>query len=103
LRVDDGAAESTFRLQREMGCTRTELIAALEAMTTAAVRAGDGAVSIAIDSGVLRIAMRERSPRRIGALALPVLDVELVFTDVSAAARDAFLRRFELYTRRGGG
>jgi hypothetical protein len=52
---------------------------------------------------VVRIRAEERPPRRLAAVTLPVLAVRFRFEGLDAAARTAFLARFDLYTRRGGG
>jgi hypothetical protein len=51
----------------------------------------------------LRINLSEERERRIALLALPVTDVELVFTGYSEADIENFLARFHDCYRRGGG
>ena len=94
-----------FVLEREMGCTRHELARWLPGATGGAPLRADGpdAWVAAVAGGEVRIAVRELPPRRIALLALPVLAVELRFGGLGEAAREAFLARFDLYTRRGGG
>jgi hypothetical protein len=60
-------------------------------------------VVISVGAGEVRLTLRERPPRRIALVVLPVLAVRFGFEGLDAAARDAFLARFDLYTRRGGG
>ena len=42
-------------------------------------------------------------PRRIALLCIPRLAVAFRFEGVDDAARQAFMRHFDLYTQRGGG
>jgi hypothetical protein len=95
---------SPFALDREMGCTRADLLRWLpEATGHAPARLEGDAIVLAVAGGEVRIVARERAPRRIAGLALPVLAVSFRFEGLDAAAREAFLARFDLYTRRGGG
>ena len=93
-----------FRVHREMGCTRAELMEWLPGATGQAPLTIDGGVvTAATRGGSVRISMEERAPRRLGSMALPVLAVTFCFRDLDETARAEFLRRFDLYTRRGGG
>jgi hypothetical protein len=93
-----------FAVQREMGCTRDDLLRWLPAATGhAPARIEGDAVVLSVAGGEVRIEARERPPRRIALVTLPVLAVAFRFEGVDAAAREAFLARFDLYTRRGGG
>jgi hypothetical protein len=87
-----------------MGCTRAELMEWLPGATGQAPLTIDGGiVTAATRGGSVRISMEEKAPRRVGSMALPVLAVTFCFRDLDAASRADFLRRFDLYTRRGGG
>jgi len=87
-----------------MGCTRAEFMAHLARVAGTAPVCGDhGALRIVIANGTLDITLQEQPARRIGAISLPVLGVDFRFRGVDQPARDAFLARFDLYTRRGGG
>ncbi len=91
-------------LEREMGCTREDLLRWLpEATGHAPARVEGDAVVLSVAGGEVRIAARVRPPRRIGLVSLPVLAVSFRFDGLDDAAREAFLARFDLYTRRGGG
>jgi hypothetical protein len=93
-----------FALEREMGCTREDLLRWLPAATGhAPARAEGDAIVLSVAGGEVRILLRELPPRRIALVALPVLAVSFRFDGLEDAARDAFLARFDLYTRRGGG
>jgi hypothetical protein len=93
-----------FRLHREMGCTRAELLAWLPGAARQAPFQVDGdVVTIAIQGGEVRIVLEEKPPRRIGSIALPVLSITFRFIGLDQPARDDFLAYFDLYTKRGGG
>ena len=54
--------------------------------------------------GMLSLQWRALPDRQIALVRLPRLHVRYAFSpDVSAAEREAFMRYFDLYTRRGGG
>jgi hypothetical protein len=91
-------------LEREMGCTREDLLRWLPAASghAPARQEGDELV-LAVAGGEVRVCAEVRPPRRIALVELPVLAVRFRFEGLDAAARDAFLARFDLYTRRGGG
>lgn len=63
----------------------------------------DGEVRVALVTGHVGISFAPRPARRLGALELPVLHVTMQFVGVPAEGREAFLARFDLHTRRGGG
>lgn len=93
-----------FRVHREMGCTRAELMDWMPGATgQAPLRIDANGVTVAAHGGSVRISMEERAPRRMGSMALPVLGVTFCFRGLDEAARAEFLRLFDLYTRRGGG
>lgn len=91
-------------LDREMGCTRRELLRVLpDAIGNAPALIEGDEVTHRLAVGELQITMREAPPRRLALLALPVLAVRFRFLGVGEADREAFLARFDAYTRRGGG
>ncbi len=93
-----------FALEREMGCTRADLLRWLPEATGHAPASVQGdAIVVSVAGGEVRIVARERPPRRIALVALPVLAVSFRFDGLDGAAREAFLARVDLYTRRGGG
>ena len=93
-----------FVLEREMGCTRAEFERWLPGATDhAPARLEDGELALSVQGGQVCISLCEKAPRRIALLSLPVLAVRFRFIGLSEAARDAFLARFDDYTRRGGG
>jgi hypothetical protein len=93
-----------FVLDREMGCTREEFLRWLPGATRhAPARIEGDEVSLAVGAGRIEISVRERPPRRIALISLPVLAVRFRFVGLEAPAREAFLAHFDAYTRRGGG
>lgn len=93
-----------FVLDREMGCTRSEFMRWLAGATRhAPARIEGDEVSLAVGGGRVEISLRQKAPRRIALLSLPVLGVRFRFVGLEEAAREAFLAHFDAYTRRGGG
>ena len=93
-----------YVLEREMGCTPEELLRWLPAATGHAPARVEGEeLVLAVAGGEVRLQAEPRPPRRLGFMELPVLALTLRFEGLDAAAREAFLARFDLYTRRGGG
>ncbi len=91
-------------LDREMGCTREELLRWLPAASGhVPVREEGGVLVLTVGGGEVFISAEERPPRRIAGVVLPVLAVRFRFERLDDAARAAFLARFDLYTHRGGG
>ncbi|HEX7156147.1 MAG TPA: hypothetical protein VF229_02970 [Burkholderiaceae bacterium] len=91
-------------LQREMGCTRTEFLGWLPGATRHAPVVIDGdLIRVRQEAGEVTFRIRQAPERRLGLIALPVLDVRIRFVGMDAAARERFLQHFDLYTRRGGG
>jgi hypothetical protein len=60
-------------------------------------------VHVQFSAGSLRIEWRQAPPRAIGLVRLPRLHVSFAFDGVGDAPRAAFMKRFDLYTHRGGG
>ncbi len=83
-----------------MSCTPRELVAWLRG---AGYAVDEPAGSVTVAGVPVPFSMHERAPRRLGALSLPVLHVTFRFDGINSGERDAFLARFDLYTRRGGG
>jgi hypothetical protein len=93
-----------FHLRRDMGCTRAEFMSWLPGATRQAPLQIDGdVVTISAQGGSVQITLKEKLPRRIGSVALPVLEINFCFCGLDDMTRDAFLAYFDLYTRRGGG
>ncbi|NML14734.1 hypothetical protein HHL10_07065 [Azohydromonas sp. G-1-1-14] len=87
-----------------MGCTVAELGHWLPgaAQPHAVELRADGA-DVSLDAGRLRLRWEALAPRRIALLSLPRLRLRFAFEGVDEPARVRFMRRFDLYTQRGGG
>jgi len=93
-----------FDIEREMGCTREEFLGWLPgAAAGAPIEVLGDLIRIHSGGGEVRIQIRQAPARRLGLLSLPVLRVSMRFQGLQADARGEFLRRFDLFTRRGGG
>jgi hypothetical protein len=91
--------------ERDMGCTAAELRAWLPGACGHAPLQWDGdqAVSMQAAGGQVRIDWQPLPPRRIALLALPRMNIRFEAMGVDDAAWQAFMRRFDLHTQRGGG
>jgi hypothetical protein len=87
-----------------MGCTRREFLAWLPGAVNGARFDVDGdVIRVHCEAGQVLIRIAQTADRKLGLLLLPVLRVSIEFVDLDAPARQAFLRHFDLFTRRGGG
>ena len=92
------------QFEREMGCTEAELRQWLPgAARGREVDLSTASANVAIDAGRLALRWQTLPARQIALVRLPRLHVEFEFVDVSEAARQEFMRYFDLYTLRGGG
>lgn len=102
--------------ERDMGCTPAEWLGWLPralgddtadltqlGMVTAADPAGTSRLVIHMDGGQLTLAWQPLEPRRLGLAVLPRLWVRFEFVGVDDGVRHRFMKRFDLYTQRGGG
>lgn len=90
--------------ERDMACTEAEWLAWLPAAVGAhPYELQAGAARVQLDSGELRLRWQVQAPRVIALIRLPRLAVRFAFSGVSDEERYAFMRRFDLYTQRGGG
>ncbi|ROR32604.1 hypothetical protein [Inmirania thermothiophila] len=90
--------------RRQMSIDRAAFRRLLEGMAgTGAVRAAADGFVVAAEGGTVAVRLRDLPPLRLGAIALPALEVELGLHALDEAARARFLARFELHFRRGGG
>jgi hypothetical protein len=93
-----------FAFEREMGCTADELRAWLPgACEQRPITWLAHAAEIAIDAGQARLEWTPLEPRRIALISLPRLRVRFMAQGLHAEAWQRFMRRFDLYTQRGGG
>ena len=94
-----------------MGCTRAEFGRTLEggfAMHNGdclVTRKASGQWQVAIPSLDLTVAIATHAepPRRLGAMTLPVLDVQLTFMPDDEKSRQLFLEHFWRFFHKGGG
>lgn len=86
-----------------MNCTPAEFCRALRQAFGDAVREDGNAVLLDSGGVLLAFALHGAAPRRIGALQLAVLDVEIAVRRGEAAAVAELLARVDRATLRGGG
>jgi hypothetical protein len=93
-----------FAFEREMGCTEAELARWLPAAVAphGLSVVGQAAV-VTIGAGRLELRWRVLPELRIALMRMPRLAVSFSFENVDEATRQSFMRRFDLYTHRGGG
>lgn len=90
--------------EREMGCTEDELRRWLPgALDGAVLSFGPGHVLARFDTSCARLQWQALPPRRIALLVMPRLAVTFSFDGFEDAMRQRVMRRFDLYTQRGGG
>jgi hypothetical protein len=91
--------------EREMGCTEAEWLSWLpRAVHGHPLDLGPGRATVAIGAGALRLRWQVLPPRQIALARLPRLAAQFDFDEaVGEAARQAFMRTFDLYMMRGGG
>jgi hypothetical protein len=90
--------------ERDMSCTEAEWLRWLpQAIGELEWQRESGCVRVRIGGGTLDLAWREAPPRRIALLELARLHVTFSFENVDDEVRHAFMKRFDLYLRRGGG
>ena len=63
----------------------------------------ESALTAQVASGRLRLSWQVAEPRRLGLAVIPRLLVRFAFEGVSDGQRLVFMKRFDLYTQRGGG
>jgi hypothetical protein len=105
------------RFERDMACTEAEWLRWLpqavgehpwdwidpQAPDHDQVSPWTGSVRVALPGGLLHIAWHALPPRVIALLRLPRLQVYFRFAGVAQEERNRFMKRFDLYTQRGGG
>jgi hypothetical protein len=98
---DTTPAEVTLRLQ--MGCAPAEFHQRLPAVAHVEYDATRMQFDHVEDGRRWSLRLIDPRHRTIGALHLPVIDVELVFQGYPQADIDSFMARFLAHFRRGGG
>jgi hypothetical protein len=95
--------EASF--DREMGCTEREWLSWLpRAVGTNALTLQAGHAGVAIEGGGgLELRWTTLPPRQIALARFPRLAVQFRFDGVADAARQRFMRYFDLNMQRGGG
>ncbi len=93
---------------REMGCTPEDLVRwlpqALGDLYPNSTLVIDGHILLRTQNPQLQIEGSSKPSRKIALLHIPVLDLRLKFAENWTAIEcETALKRFDLYTRRGGG
>ena len=89
---------------REQGCTEAEWLTTLPAALGACTWQRQGNMVCAdILPGTLTLSWVVLPARVIALIRLPRLGVRFAFAGLDAAQRQVFMKRFDLYTQRGGG
>lgn len=97
-------ATYTESFERTHGCTESEWLGQLPgAAEPHALQIGAGQARVQIDGGTLQIDWQVLPPRRIALIQLSQMQVRYRFDGVDAAARQRFMKRFDLYMQKGGG
>jgi hypothetical protein len=87
-----------------MACTPAEWLRWLpQAMGTCAWQVAGSALTAELPQGRFSLSWQVTEPRRLGLAVIPRLLVRFAFDGVPEADRLSFMRRFDLYTQRGGG
>lgn len=87
-----------------MGCTVAEFQRWLPGATrNAPIESAVSSYRVTVDGGVVDITLTPLAPRKIALMVIPVLEVTFRFINLNEEQREAFLRYFDHYTRRGGG
>lgn len=99
-------ARYTAEFTREQGFTAAEWRAVLPGAVAPHVLTpgpGPDEVRVGIGGGWLHMRWATLPPRKIALIRMPRLEVHYRFDAVPEAERQQFMRRFDLYTQRGGG
>lgn len=94
------------QIEKLMTLSAAEFAKSMTAFAGEGVLIVDGRATVAVNDrgGSARISFERLAPRRVGGLLeLPQARVTIALTDVPAAEKDSFLRRFDIAFQRGGG
>lgn len=98
------SATDTVRFTREMGISHREFLRLLpQAVAPYPYSINGATIEIGDTGGSVTLRLAPEGQRHLGLLRLPVTEVEFEFRAVDEAAITAFMQRFELAYRRGGG
>ena len=87
-----------------MGCTESDWLGWLpRAMGDVHWQLQGNALHAQVAGGQLHITWQVAEPRRLGLAVIPRLQVCFAFAGVPDGERLVFMKRFDLYTHRGGG
>jgi hypothetical protein len=91
-------------VEKRMALTLREFQATLAPLVGRLLESGESAATLAVGGGLVVISHAALPPVLLGGLLeMPQALVTLQFQGVCEADRDDFVRRFDLYFRRGGG
>lgn len=92
------------RFERDMACTEADWLRWLpDAIGAHHWKHQDRTVGVRIGDGALGLKWQLSEPRVIGLAQMPRILVSFRFAGVDEAARQTFMKRFDLYMQRGGG
>jgi hypothetical protein len=99
-----GQSRQPVRIVKDMTITHPEFFRTLQRLLhdSPHERAHDG-VTFQLGGGRVEIRLGPEQDRRLGRFRLPRTLVEMRFDDCERGAVDAFVARFDLHFRRGGG
>ena len=90
--------------EREMGCTEAEWLMWLpRAIGDHHWKLQAKSAGVRFSDGALGLKWQVATPRVIGLVSIPVLQVSFRFAGLDEARRYTFMKRFDLYMQRGGG
>lgn len=104
-RLSDAVREVPERLALEMGYTRAEFLATLDAAFGPAPRQADNGRTVEVPVGGGRVSIRlgDDRQRRIASLVLPLLEVDFHFEGLDPLQRRRFYEMFQRSFHKGGG
>lgn len=92
------------QFERDMACTEAEWLRLLPRAIGDHPWQRDGAtVQVQFEGGSLTLRWQPLPPRVIALMRMPRMQMNFAFSGLDAARRYRFMKRFDLYTQRGGG
>lgn len=94
-----------FRISMEMGFTHADFMRTIGIVLEGKpYQTTERRIDLAENGRTVTISLSEQRERKIGpTIKFPLIDVEIVFSGYPEAERKAFMARFEMLFRRGGG